>query len=100
MGSLATKLSDLVIITSDNPRSEKPEEIIKEIEAGAVRKNYFVELDRKEAIKRAVLMAGEDDIVLIAGKGHETYQEIGGKRYAFNDREVLEEAIKQLMKNK
>lgn len=97
MGALATRLSDFVIITSDNPRSEKPEEIIKEIEAGAVRKNYLVEPDRKEAIKRAVLMAGKDDIVLIAGKGHETYQEIGGKRYAFNDREVLEEAIKQLM---
>ena len=100
MGALATRLSDMVIITSDNPRSEKPEEIIKEIEAGAVRKNYLVEPDRKEAIKRAVLMAGEGDIVLIAGKGHETYQEISGERYAFNDREVLEEAIKQLMKNK
>jgi UDP-N-acetylmuramoyl-L-alanyl-D-glutamate--2,6-diaminopimelate ligase len=100
MGALATRLSDMVIITSDNPRSEKPEEIIKEIETGAVRKNYLVEPDRKEAIKRAVLMAGEDDIVLIAGKGHETYQEIDGKRNAFNDREVLEEAIKQLMKNK
>jgi len=100
MGALATKLSDMVIITSDNPRSEKPEEIIKEIEAGAVKKNYLVEPDRNEAIKRAVLMAGEDDIVLIAGKGHETYQETGGKRYAFNDREVLEEAIKQLTKNK
>jgi UDP-N-acetylmuramoyl-L-alanyl-D-glutamate--2,6-diaminopimelate ligase len=100
MGALATKLSDLVVITSDNPRSEKPEEIIKEIEAGAAGKNYLVEPDRKEAIKRAVLMAGEDDIVLIAGKGHETYQEIGGKKYAFNDREVLQEAIKQLMKTK
>ncbi len=100
MGALATKLSDFVIITSDNPRSENPEEIINDIEAGVVRKNYLVEPDRKEAIKRAVLMAGEDDIVLIAGKGHEIYQEIGGKRYAFNDREVLEEAIKQLMKNK
>lgn len=100
MGALATRLSDMVIITSDNPRSEKPEDIIKEIESGAVRKNYLLEPDRKEAIKRAVLMAGEGDIVLIAGKGHETYQETGGKRYAFNDREVLEEAIKQLMKNK
>jgi len=100
MGSLATKLSDFVIITSDNPRSEKPEDIIKEIEAGALRSNYLVEPDRKEAIKKAVLMAGDDDIVLIAGKGHETYQEIGGKRYTFNDREVLEEAIKQLIKNK
>lgn len=100
MGALATRLSDFVIITSDNPRSEKPEEIIKEIEAGATRKNYLVEPDRKEAIKRAVLMAGKDDIVLIAGKGHETYQEIRGTRYTFNDRVVLEEAIKQLMNNK
>ena len=100
-GPVATRLSDLVIMTSDNPRSEKSEEIIKEIEAGAARKNYLVEPDRKEAIKRAVLMAGENDIVLIAGKGHETYQEIDGRRFAFNDREVLEESIKQLIiKNK
>jgi len=99
MGALATRLSDFVIITSDNPRTEKPEEIIKEIEEGAVRKNYMVEPDRKKAIKKAVLMAGKEDIVLIAGKGHETYQEIGGKRYTFSDREVLEEAIKQLMNN-
>jgi UDP-N-acetylmuramoyl-L-alanyl-D-glutamate--2,6-diaminopimelate ligase len=97
MGSLATKLSDFVIITSDNPRSEKPEKIINEIEAGAVRRNYFIEPDRKEAIKKAVLLAGRDDIVLIAGKGHETYQEIGGKKYKFSDREVLEEALKQFI---
>ena len=97
MGALATRLSDFVIITSDNPRSEKPEEIIAEIEAGAVRKNYLAEPDRKEAIKRAVLMAGKEDIVLIAGKGHETYQEISGKKYRFNDREILEETIKQLI---
>ncbi|MBS1114620.1 MAG: UDP-N-acetylmuramoylalanyl-D-glutamate--2,6-diaminopimelate ligase [Nitrospirae bacterium] len=100
MGSLATRLSDFVIITSDNPRSEKPEDIIREIEEGAARRNYLTEPDRKEAIRRAVLMAGKDDIVLIAGKGHEAYQEIGGKRYAFSDRGVLEEAIKQLMNHK
>ena len=100
MGALATRLSDFVIITSDNPRSEKPGEIIREIEAGAVRNNYLVEPDRKEAIKKAVEMAGKDDIVLIAGKGHETYQAIGEQRYKFSDREVLEEAIKQLMRNK
>jgi UDP-N-acetylmuramoyl-L-alanyl-D-glutamate--2,6-diaminopimelate ligase len=99
MGAIATRLSDFVIVTSDNPRSEKPEEIIKEIEEGAVRRNYLVEPDRKAAIKRAVLMAGKDDIVLIAGKGHETYQEIGGKRSRFSDREVLEEAIKRLINN-
>lgn len=100
MGALATRLSDFVIITSDNPRSEKPGEIIKEIEAGAVRNNYLVEPDRKEAIRKAVEMAEKDDVVLIAGKGHETYQAIGEQRYKFSDREVLEEAIKQLMRNK
>jgi UDP-N-acetylmuramoyl-L-alanyl-D-glutamate--2,6-diaminopimelate ligase len=97
MGSVATRLSDFVIITSDNPRSEKPEEIMNEITAGAVRKNYLLEADRKEAIRKAVLLADENDIVLIAGKGHETYQETGTERSRFNDREVLEEAIKQLI---
>ena len=100
MGALATRLSDFVIMTSDNPRSERPGEIIREIEAGAVRNNYLVEPDRKKAIRRAVEMAGKDDIVLIAGKGHETYQAIGEQRYKFSDREVLEEAIKELISSR
>jgi len=100
MGSIATRLSDFVIITSDNPRSEKPEEIIKEIETGAVRKNYLIEPDRKEAIKRAVFLAEDNDIILIAGKGHETHQEMEGKRIAFSDRLILEEAIRQYISNK
>lgn len=99
MGAIATRLSDFVIITSDNPRSENPEEIIMEIETGATRRNYLAEPDRKEAIRRAVLMAEENDIVLIAGKGHEEYQEIGGKRFPFNDREVVEESIRHLINN-
>lgn len=99
MGSIATRLSDFVIITSDNPRSEKVEGIIEEIEAGAVRKNYLVEPDRREAIKRAVFLAEDNDIVLIAGKGHETHQEIEGKRFIFSDRLVLEEAIRQHISN-
>jgi UDP-N-acetylmuramoyl-L-alanyl-D-glutamate--2,6-diaminopimelate ligase len=99
MCAIATRLSDFVIITSDNPRHEKPGEIIREVEAGAMRKNYLVEPDRREAIKRAVLMAEENDVVLVAGKGHEHYQEIEGKRVQFSDREVLEEAIRQLIKN-
>jgi UDP-N-acetylmuramoyl-L-alanyl-D-glutamate--2,6-diaminopimelate ligase len=100
MGSLATRLSDFVIITSDNPRSERPEEIIREIEEGAAGRNYLTEPDRREAIKKAVLMAENDDIVLIAGKGHEAYQEIAGKRYPFSDREVLDKAIKERMEKK
>ena len=99
MGAIATRLSDFVIITSDNPRSEDPDEIIREIVSGATRRNYLAEPDRKEAIKRAVLMAEESDILLIAGKGHEEYQEIGGKRFPFNDREVVEASIRRLMNN-
>lgn len=97
MGSIATRLSDFVLVTSDNPRSEDPERIIEEIEKGAVRRNYLIEPDRKVAIRRAVMMAAEGDVVLIAGKGHETYQEIKGKRFQLNDREVLEEAIRQVI---
>jgi UDP-N-acetylmuramoyl-L-alanyl-D-glutamate--2,6-diaminopimelate ligase len=96
MGSIATRLSDFVVLTSDNPRSEDPDAIISEIASGAERKNYLIEPDRAEAIRRAVLMAGCNDVILIAGKGHENYQEIKGKRLPFNDREVLERAIKQL----
>jgi UDP-N-acetylmuramoyl-L-alanyl-D-glutamate--2,6-diaminopimelate ligase len=98
MGEVATRLSDLVIITSDNPRSEEPLEIIKEIECGAVRKNYLIEPDREKAIKMAVDMVDVGDMLLIAGKGHEDYQEIKGVRYRFNDRDVLEEAIKSKLK--
>jgi UDP-N-acetylmuramoyl-L-alanyl-D-glutamate--2,6-diaminopimelate ligase len=99
MGAIATKLSDSVIITSDNPRSEDPEKIMKEIESGARRRNYLLEADREEAIRRSVMMASEGDVVLIAGKGHETYQEIKGKRYTLNDKEVLEKALQQLINN-
>ncbi len=100
MGAIATRLSDFVVITSDNPRSEKPDEIIKEIETGAVRRNYLTEPDRREAIKRAVLLAGDGDVVLVAGKGHESYQIAGGRSFHFSDREVLEEAIRQLVSGK
>jgi UDP-N-acetylmuramoyl-L-alanyl-D-glutamate--2,6-diaminopimelate ligase len=98
MGAIATRLSDLVFITSDNPRSEEPLSIIKEIEVGAVSKNYVKEPDRREAIRKALNMADDGDIVLIAGKGHEDYQEIKGIRYSFNDRDVTEEIIKDRLK--
>jgi UDP-N-acetylmuramoyl-L-alanyl-D-glutamate--2,6-diaminopimelate ligase len=98
MGAEATRLSDFVILTSDNPRSEEPSDIIREIERGAVRSNYVRESDRREAIKKAVSLAREKDIILIAGKGHEDYQEIKGVRYRFNDREILEEVIKDKLR--
>ncbi len=99
MGAVATRLSDFVVMTSDNPRSEKPEKIIDEIETGAVRRNYLIEPDRREAIRRAVLLAGDNDVLLVAGKGHESSQIVSGRSFHFSDREVLEEAIKQLVGN-
>jgi UDP-N-acetylmuramoyl-L-alanyl-D-glutamate--2,6-diaminopimelate ligase len=97
MGEVATRLSDFVIITSDNPRSEEPFEIIRDIESGTVRGNYLIEPDRAEAIRKAVDMADIGDIILIAGKGHEDYQEVKGIRCRFNDREVLEKVLKDTL---
>lgn len=94
MGRAASALSDLVILTSDNPRGEDPAAILAEIRAGLVPgAAHEVIEDRREAIRRAIRLAGEGDIVLIAGKGHETYQEIGGARFPFDDREVAAEAM-------
>jgi UDP-N-acetylmuramoyl-L-alanyl-D-glutamate--2,6-diaminopimelate ligase len=92
MGDVATRLADEVIITTDNPRSEDPDAIISDIAAGAAA-NYRVEKDRAAAICRAVLGATKGDIVLIAGKGHETYQEIGGKKLPFSDIEVAKRVL-------
>lgn len=97
MAAIACKLSDRVILTSDNPRDEDPMEIIQEMQAGVspteVRKTLVV-ADREEAIKSACMMARDKDIILVAGKGHETYQEIKGVKHPFDDREVLERMIK------
>jgi len=98
MGEVATRYSDFTLITSDNPRSEEPLVIIRDIEAGAAGKNYLIEPDRREAIRKAVDMAEDGDIVLVAGKGHEDYQEIQGVRYPFSDRDVLREAIQNKLK--
>lgn len=99
MAKIATKLSDKVILTSDNPRDEEPMVILKEMEAGVnpvdFRKTLIIE-DRREAIKTAGVMANKGDIILIAGKGHETYQEIKGVKYPFDDREVVKEMLKML----
>ena len=91
MGEVAVNLSDYVIITSDNPRSENPEKIILDIEVGIHRtgkSNYEIIIDRELAIKRALSMAEESDIVLLAGKGHESYQIIGDQKIHFDDREI------------
>ena len=94
MGEVASKLSDLCLITSDNPRSEDPDAIIKEIEAGMKSKAYRPVPDREEAIRTAVNVAATGDIVLIAGKGHERYQEVAGEKILFDDRKVSSWALK------
>ncbi|SMC88441.1 UDP-N-acetylmuramoyl-L-alanyl-D-glutamate--2,6-diaminopimelate ligase [Moheibacter sediminis] len=101
MGKMAARMSELAIFTSDNPRSEDPEEILKEVEAGVEPQFYNRTLkitDRKEAIKTAYKMAEKGDIILIAGKGHETYQEIKGVKHHFDDLETAQELSNQLNK--
>lgn len=95
MGEIASRLSDYLIVTSDNPRSEDPRTILEEVESGMVRRNFMTVPDRREAITMAVERAESGDIVLIAGKGHEEYQEVMGVRYSFSDREVVETAIRE-----
>jgi UDP-N-acetylmuramoyl-L-alanyl-D-glutamate--2,6-diaminopimelate ligase len=91
MGKIATDLSDYVIISSDNPRTEDPFSIIKDIETGIdSNRQYEIEVDRDKAIKRCIEMSRKGDIVLICGKGHETYQEINGVKSHFDDQEVIE----------
>lgn len=98
MAKIACDFADEAIFTSDNPRSEDPDAILREMEAGVVGRNYTVIENRKQAIFKAINQAGEDDIILIAGKGHETYQQIGKEIHHFDDRLVAKEAI--LEKNK
>ena len=101
MGHIATALSNKVIFTSDNPRSEDPEIILKEIEKGVEPQNFKKTLtisDRAQAIKTACQMAQPNDIILIAGKGHETYQEIKGVRSDFDDFKIVQEFLNQLNK--
>jgi len=96
MGKVAAQLADKIYITSDNPRTEKPDLILVDIEKGMDKNTiYQKEKDRKIAIKMAVITAEPGSIVLIAGKGHEQYQEINGVKYHFDDREVLKEFILQ-----
>ncbi len=90
MGLIAERYADRVAVTSDNPRSETPFRIASDIRAGFIREPWLTELDREEAIRRTIAAANPNDIVVIAGKGHETYQEIAGERRPFSDLEVAQ----------
>ncbi|MCU7617471.1 UDP-N-acetylmuramoyl-L-alanyl-D-glutamate--2,6-diaminopimelate ligase [Chryseobacterium sp. PBS4-4] len=101
MGNIASKKSTLAIITSDNPRTEDPSQIIKEIEAGVEPQNFskYTSIpDRREAIKMAIKFSEPKDIILVAGKGHENYQEINGVKHHFDDKEVINELWKLMSK--
>ena len=101
MAGIASDLSDKAILTSDNPRNEDPDVIISEMELGVAAQNYKKILtitDRKQAIKTACQLAQPNDIILIAGKGHETYQEIKGIRHDFDDMKIVKEILEQLHK--
>ena len=101
MASIASELSDKVVLTSDNPRNEDPDAIIAEMEQGIAAQNYKKVLsitDRRQAIKTACQLAQPNDIIIIAGKGHETYQEIKGVRSDFDDMKIVKEILEQLHK--
>lgn len=94
MGAVAAKFADKIVITSDNPRTENPLSIIQDIVAGIPKNSHFTEIpDRKTAIQQTLASAGKNDIILIAGKGHETYQEIRGVKNLFDDREIIKKYI-------
>lgn len=96
MGEIGTNLSDYAIITSDNPRSEDPNSILQEIIAGVKKDNYMLIENRREAIKKAISLATKGDIIVIAGKGHETYQILKDRTIDFDERKVVAEIIKEL----
>jgi len=101
MGHIASALSSKVIFTSDNPRTEDADAIIEEIEKGVEPQNFNKTVsitNRKQAIKTACQMAQANDIILIAGKGHETYQEVNGQKHDFDDYKIVSEFLKQLKK--
>ncbi|MCC9136310.1 UDP-N-acetylmuramoyl-L-alanyl-D-glutamate--2,6-diaminopimelate ligase [Pontibacter silvestris] len=101
MADIACRLSDKVILTSDNPRFEEPQAILEDMQKGVKPLDYkktLSVLDRKEAIKTACMLAETRDIILVAGKGHETYQEVKGVKYPFDDKLVLHETFRQLGK--
>ena len=100
MGEIAGRIADFTFVTSDNPRTEEPETIVKEIETGIKKatKDYKVIVDRTEAIKEAIKIGTKRDIIILAGKGHEPYQEINGKKYPFDERTIVKEIINKKQK--
>lgn len=98
MGRVADEMSDSVVITSDNPRSEEPLDIIREVAEGFASRKYLIEPDRRKAIRLAITMAKKDDAVLIAGKGHENYQIFKDGPRPFDDRQVAREILEELVK--
>ena len=102
MGEISGRIADYTIITSDNPRTEDPDKIVKQIEEGIKKTNgkYEVVVDRTEAIEHAIKMANKRDIIVLAGKGHEPYQEINGEKYPFDERIIVNEIIDKLEEKK
>lgn len=100
MGEISGRIADYTIITSDNPRTEEPEKIVKQIEQGIKKTNgkYECIVDRRDAIKKAILIANKRDIIVLAGKGHEPYQEINHKTYPFDERIIVREIIEEMGK--
>jgi UDP-N-acetylmuramoyl-L-alanyl-D-glutamate--2,6-diaminopimelate ligase len=95
MAAAAEQFADLLVLTSDNPRNEAPQAILAQLRAGLTREPYLVQEDRAAAIDAALQAAAAADVVLIAGKGHETYQEIGARRVPFSDVEHARTALRR-----
>ena len=95
MGEISGRIADFTIITSDNPRTEEPAKIVKQIEEGIAKTKgkYVAIVDRTEAIKHAIEIANKNDIIVLAGKGHETYQEINGEKHPYDEREIIKKII-------
>ena len=98
MGEISGKAADYTIITSDNPRTENPEEIVKQVEEGIKRTKgkYVCIVDRKKAIEHAIKLANKNDIIVLAGKGHEPYQEINGEKNPFDERIIVKDIINKM----
>jgi UDP-N-acetylmuramoyl-L-alanyl-D-glutamate--2,6-diaminopimelate ligase len=95
MGAIAARLADTVVLTDDNPRSEDGDDIIRDIRSGCRHGDLTIIRDRREAIAYALGRAAAGDLILIAGKGHETTQEVHGRKFPFSDREVVRTILKQ-----